>query len=108
MFINVKMPTIVGILIFMSMLNFMLRRVEYEQFYNLWAWPNYIKLIEIVFMFLFCLVLAMFCARLFICALWSPAGKGLTSWLSFVVSSVSLSLSHWYPGSGVVLDCIDS
>ena len=34
--------------------------------------------------------------------------NGLTSWLSFVVSSVSLSLSHWYPGSGVVLDCIDS
>ena len=30
------------------------------------------------------------------------------AWLSFVVSSVSLSLSHWYPGSGVVLDCIDS
>ena len=59
-------------------------------------------------MFLFCLVFAMFCARLFICALWSPAWKGLTSWLSFVVSSVSLSLSHWYPGSGVVLDCIDS
>ena len=54
------------------------------------------------------LVFAMFCARLFICALWSPAGIGLTSWLSFVVSSVSLSLSHWYPGSGVVLDCIDS
>ena len=54
-------------------------------------------------MFLFCLVFAMFCARLFICALWSPA-----SWLSFVVSSVSFSLSHWYPGSGVVLDCIDS
>ena len=59
-------------------------------------------------MFLFCLVFAMFCARLFICALWSPAGKGLASWLSFVVSSVSLLLSHWYPGSGVVLDCIDS
>ena len=46
--------------------------------------------------------------RLFICALWSPAGKGLTYWLSFVVSTVSLSLSHWYPGSGVVLDCFDS
>ena len=46
--------------------------------------------------------------RLSICAMWSPAGKGLTSWLSFVVSAVSLSLSHWYPGSGVVLDCIDS
>ena len=53
----------------------------------------------------FCSVLCLLClcARLFICSLWSPAGKGLTSWLSFVVSS-----SHWYPGSGVVLDCIDS
>ena len=49
------------------------------------------------------------CARLFLCALWSPAGKGLTSWLSFVVClTVSLSLSHWYPGSGVELDFIDS
>ena len=38
----------------------------------------------------------------------SPAGKGLTPWLSSVVSTVSLSLSHWHPGSGVVLDCIDS
>ena len=58
----------------------------------------------------FCSVLCLLClyARLFICALWSPAGKGLTSWLSFVVSAVSFSFSHWYPGSGVVLDCIDS
>ena len=53
------------------------------------------------------LCLLCLCARLFIYALWSPAGKGLASWLSFVVS-VSLSLSHWYPRSGVVLDCIDS
>ena len=47
----------------------------------------------------FCSVLCLLClcVRLFICA-----------WLSFVVSAVSLSLSHWYPGSGVVLDCIDS
>ena len=59
-------------------------------------------------MFLVCLVFAMsLCASVYMC-LWSPAGKGLTSWLSFVVSAVSLSLSHWYPGSGVVLDCIDS
>ena len=60
--------------------------------------------------FMFCSVLCLLClcARLFICALWSPAGKGLTSWLSFVVSAVSLSLSYWYPGSGVVLDCVDS
>ena len=35
--------------------------------------------------FLSCLLCL--CARLFICALWSPAGKGLTSWLSFVVSN---------------------
>ena len=34
----------------------------------------------------------MLCYVMFICALWSPAGKGLTSWLSFVVSTVSLSL----------------
>ena len=36
--------------------------------------------------------------------------KGLTSWLSFVVYCItlSLSLSHWYPRSGVVLDRIDS
>ena len=54
------------------------------------------------------LCLLCLCVRLFICALWSPVGKELTSWLSFVVSTVSLSLFHWYPGSGVVLDCIDS
>ena len=38
------------------------------------------------------------CARLFICALWSPAGKGLTSWLSFVVSNckfVTFPLVSW-------------
>ena len=45
--------------------------------------------------------------RLFIDALWSPAGKGLTSWLSLVMTNREVSLSHWYPGSGVVLDCID-
>ena len=58
----------------------------------------------------FCSVLCLLClcARLFISALWSPAGKGLTSWHSFVVSAVSSSLSHWYPGSDVVLDWIDS
>ena len=39
-----------------------------------------------------------FLARLFICALCSPAGKGLTSWLSFVVSKcefVTFSLVSW-------------
>ena len=33
-------------------------------------------------------------------------GAGLLALV--VMSSVSLSLSHWYHGSGVVLDCIDS
>ena len=43
------------------------------------------------------------CACLFICALWSPAGKGLTSWLSFVVSNcdfvtfpISILGQVWY------------
>ena len=52
------------------------------------------------------LCLLCLCAGMFICALGSPAGKEMTSWLSFVMSSLTLSLSHWYPGSGVVLDCI--
>ena len=32
--------------------------------------------------------------RLFIAALWSSAGKGLTSWLLFVMINCVLSLSH--------------
>ena len=49
-------------------------------------------------MVLFCLVFAMSFARLFICALWSPAGKGMTSWLSFGVSTcefVTFPLVSW-------------
>ena len=39
-------------------------------------------------MFLFCLVFAMpLCASVYMCAVWSPAGKGLSSWLSLVVSN---------------------
>ena len=33
-------------------------------------------------------------SRLFIAALWSPEGKGLTSWLLFVMFIVILLLSH--------------
>ena len=40
----------------------------------------------------FCLVLLCFHALLFVDALWSPAEKGLTSWLLFVMSIVTLSL----------------
>ena len=65
-------------------------------------------------MFLFCLMFAMslcllcLCARLLICDLWSPVGKGLTSWLSFVVSNcefVTFPLVSWV---GCGTDCIDS
>ena len=57
-------------------------------------------------MFLFCLVFAMpLCASAYMCFV-------VTCWeradLLALVCGVSLSLSHWYPGSGVVLDCIDS
>ena len=44
------------------------------------------------------LCLLCLCARLFICALWSPGGKGLTSWLSFVVYKcefVTFPLVSW-------------
>ena len=39
----------------------------------------------------FCLLFVM-PSRLFIAALWSPAGKGLTSWLMFVTFNCILSL----------------
>ena len=47
--------------------------------------------------------------HLFFAALWSPAGKGLSSWLAFVMSYcefVTFPLVFW--DTGVVLDCIDS
>ena len=49
-------------------------------------------------MFFSALCFLCLCERLFICALWSPAGKGLTSWLSFVVSNcefVTFPLVSW-------------
>ena len=49
-------------------------------------------------MFFSVLCLLCLCACVFICALWSPAGKGLTSWLSFVVSNcefVTFPLVSW-------------
>ena len=44
------------------------------------------------------LCLLCLCTRLFICALLSTAGKGLTSWLSFMVSNcefVTFPLVSW-------------
>ena len=59
-------------------------------------------------LYYFCPVLLCFHARLFVDAVWSPAGKGLTSCLSFVMSNCGVVTFPLYPGSGVVLDCIDS
>ena len=51
------------------------------------------------FLFFFSvLCLLCLCVRLFICALWSPAGNGLISWLSFVVYEcefVTFPLVSW-------------
>ena len=41
--------------------------------------------VDLLFLSVLCLLCL--CVLLFICALWSPAGKGLTSWLSFVLSN---------------------
>ena len=49
-------------------------------------------------MFFSVLCLLCLCARLFICALRSPAGESLTSWLSFVVSNCEFGIlgQVWY------------
>ena len=49
-----------------------------------------------LFFFGFVFVMSLYASV--ICALWSPAGKGLTSWLSFVVSYcefVTFALVSW-------------
>ena len=56
---------------------------------------------------LLCLVFLVL-LRLFMAALWSPAGKGLTSWLLLVMLLHVCYFPMWYPGSGVVLGCIVS
>ena len=56
-----------------------------------------------------CFVFAMpLYARLFINMCFVVTCWERADLLALVCGFVSLSLSHWYPGSGVVLDCIDS
>ena len=57
----------------------------------------------IYYVFFSVVCLLCLCARMFICALWSPAGKGLTYWLSFVVSNCEFFTFPWYRGSGMEL-----
>ena len=59
-------------------------------------------------MFFSVLCLLCLCVRLFICALWAPAGKGLALGSCLVCLSVGLSLSHCYSRSAMVLDLINS
>ena len=60
-------------------------------------------------MFLFCLVFAMpLCASVFMCFVVTCWERADLLALVCGVYCEFLSLSHWYPGSGVVLDCIDS
>ena len=58
-------------------------------------------------MFLFCLVFAMsLCASVYMCFVvtcWERADL-----LALVGGVYCEFVTHWYPGSGVVLDCIDS
>ena len=53
------------------------------------------------------LCLLCLCARLFIVPCGHLLGKGWPLDSRLWCLTVNLSLSHWYPGSGVVLDCID-
>ena len=65
------------------------------QIVSIFEWPFYTReyqkrYADFLLCFFSILCLLCLCARLFICALWSPSGKGMTSWFSFVVSSCEL------------------
>ena len=56
----------------------------------------------------FCLVIVMpLCTSVFV-PYGHLLGKGWPLGSCLWCLTVSLSISHWYPGLGVVLDCIDS
>ena len=60
--------------------------------------PTACRFMSWIIYFISVLFLLCFCARLFIDALWSPDEKGLTSWLSFVMSNcevVTFPLVSW-------------
>ena len=57
---------------------------------------------------LFCLVFAMpLCASCVYVPCGNLLGKGCPHGSRLWFLPVSLSVSHWYPGSGLVLDCIN-
>ena len=76
-----------------------MRLQDFKPSSKIFYWP-FLGDVSFVDLLCFCSVICLLClcARLFICALWSPAGKGLTSWLSFVVSNcefVTFPLVSW-------------
>ena len=65
---------------------------------KIFYWPFQTVLLLWIFYVFSVLCLLCLCTRLFICALWSSAGKELASWLSFVVSNcefVTFPLVFW-------------
>ena len=86
--------------------HFVIYGPERTQKHSISAWCSYSIsgkkmsnsiLLWILYRFFSVLCLLCLCARLFICALWLPAGKGLTSWLSFVVSKASFICTIYTP-----------
>ena len=81
---------------------------EFLQFFFTILYTILVKTQPKIFSCFFCFVFFFnicLCALLFVCALWSHAGKRLTSWLSFVVSNcefVTFSLVSW-PRCGTLL-----
>ena len=115
---------------FKSALNWKTTKIKLQQYINLLSkselrvrlapWnrfkpSNIIFLLTVLRRYFFCgsimLFLSCVCnvyARLFIDALWSPAGKGWPLGSRLWCLIVILLLSHGFPESGVVLDCINS
>ena len=72
-----------------------------------WPFQGDTSFVDLFMLFLSCVCYAFVCVCLFV-----PCGhlleKGWPLDFRLWCITVSLSLSHWYPGSGVVLDCIYS
>ena len=81
-----------------------LMKIYQPSFKNFTEKKNDLRLLLIICVFVSCVSQAS--ASLSIAALRSTAGKGLTSWLLLVMFIVFCYIPMWYPGSGVVLDCI--
>ena len=72
-----------------------------------WTFQGSTSFVDLLWVFF----LAFVCCALVSVCLYVPCGhllgKGWPLGSRLWCPTVSLSLSHWYPGSGVVLDCID-